>query len=207
MRKIFLAGVMASSAAFLAGCSSNPFTGEAQMSDTVIGAGAGAAVGAGAGLAVGSVTHADKATSALIGAGVGAAAGAGAGMMMDNQNAKKREQMQASGVAVTRAGNSVSLSLDKDVSFASGDATLSGADCKTLDSVAMVLKKYPKTKLDVIGYADNTEGAALSKKRAEVVVTYLTAKGIPASRLMAVGTSSMMATASRRVELNLQPTG
>ncbi|MBG1232595.1 OmpA family protein [Aestuariivirga litoralis] len=207
MRKFVLAVSLATSAAAVSGCSTNPFTGESQMSDTVIGAGAGAAVGAGAGAAVGSITHADVATSALIGAGVGAVAGAGTGMYMDNQQAKKREQMQATGVSVTRSGSTVALNLDRDVTFASGQSALSPADAKTLDSVAMVLKKYPKTKLDVIGYADPFEGSSLSKQRAEAVVAYLTTKGIAPKRLMAVGTSSMMATASRRVELNLQPLG
>lgn len=189
----------------LAGCSKNPLTGESQMSDAMIGAGTGAAVGAGAGYTVGSITQTNPATSALIGAGVGTAAGAGAGMYMDGQETKKREALQGSGVSVTRAGNTIALNLDKEVSFAPGGAQISANDAKTLDSVAMVMQKYPKTKLDVIGYADATEGTVLSKQRAEAVVAYLTFKGISPKRLMGTGTSSMMATASRHVELNLQP--
>jgi len=207
MRKFIVLFGSLCSAAVLAGCSSNPFTGESQMSDTAIGAGAGAALGAGAGYAVGSVTHANTTTSTVLGAGVGALAGAGAGAYMEDQQAKKREALQQSGVSVTQAGHTIALNLDKDVTFAPGEAQISSSNAKTLDSVAMVMRKYPKTKLDVIGYADATEGTVLSKQRAEAVVAYLTLKGISPKRLMATGTSSMMATAARHVEMNLQPLG
>ena len=207
MRKFVLTLSLAVSAAAMAGCSANPFTGESQMSDTAIGAGAGAAVGAGAGYAVGSITNADRTTSTLVGAGVGAATGAAAGMYMDKQNDDKRVAMQSSGVSVTRAGNTIALNLDDEISFAPGQIALSTGDAHTLNAVAMVMRKYPKTRLDVIGYADDQEGAAISKQRADIVVSYLASKGIAKSRLMGVGTSSLMATASRRVELNLQPIG
>ena len=63
----------AAAALLLGACSTSPFTGEEKISNTAIGAGAGAIVGAAAG---GIIDGSRKA--ALIGAGIGALAGGGA---------------------------------------------------------------------------------------------------------------------------------
>ena len=67
----------------VAGCATNPYTGERQVSDTAKGAGIGALAGAGVGALVGG------GKGAAIGAGIGGLAGGGIGYYMHRRNSKK----------------------------------------------------------------------------------------------------------------------
>ncbi|MDE2383314.1 MAG: OmpA family protein [Alphaproteobacteria bacterium] len=198
----------------LAGCSTNPFTGESQISDTAIGAGGGAALGAGAGFAVGSLTKADPKQAALIGAGVGAVAGAGVGLYMDGQEARLRQDLQDSGVTVTRVGNTVVLNMASNVGFDPGDASIKPRYQKALNAVAQVLAKYKTTRVLIDGHADAQEAqaASLSQARAQAVASYLMSHKITGSRLQLRGwgasqpvAASADAAANRCVEITLQP--
>ncbi len=201
----------------LAACSSNPFTGESQLSDTAIGAGTGAALGAGAGLAVGSITKASPGQSALIGAGVGAIAGAGTGMYMDNQKAELSQEMKDNGVSVTRVGNDVILHMASNVTFGSQDAHIKARDQKILNDVAVVVARYPHMRIMIDGHADATDGdnaVEVSQKRADTVATYLASRHIDGKRMMVRGwgTSQPLAadsdqSANRAVEISLSPAG
>jgi outer membrane protein OmpA-like peptidoglycan-associated protein len=201
----------------LAACSSNPFTGENQLSDTAIGAGTGAALGAGAGLAVGSISKANPGQSALIGAGVGAITGAGVGMYMDKQQAELSSDLKASGVSVTRVGNDVILHMASNVMFDSRDAQVKPRFQKMLNDVATVVARYPHTRIMIDGHADATDGDAaveVSQKRADSVAEYLTGRRIDAKRMMVRGwgTSQPLAVdadqaANRAVEISLSPAG
>src|SRR3954447_14880261 len=94
------------------GCSTvNPYTQEQQTSKVAKGAGIGAAAGA----VVGLLTKGDKLQNAMIGAGIGAVAGGGAGYYMDVQEAKLRQQLQGTGVSVTRMGDNITLNLPGNV--------------------------------------------------------------------------------------------
>ncbi len=103
-----------------------------------------------------------------------------------------------------------------DVAFAPGQAVLSAAGKKELNTVAATLKsKYPKNQLRVEGYTDSDpvkkssfgSNEALSKARAVAVEKYLASKGVSASRMTAVGRGSANAkstkAASRRVEIHV----
>ena len=48
--------------------------------------------------------------------------------------------------------------MPNNVTFDSSSATLKPAGANTLTGVAMVLKEYPKTAVNVIGYTDSTGG-------------------------------------------------
>ena len=204
-------------AVLLAGCyTTDPYTGERKVNDTSKGAGIGALSGAALGALVGG--H-DRAKGALIGAGVGALAGGAVGNYMDRQEAKLRAQLNGTGVSVSREGDQINLVMPGNITFASGSADLNPGFFGVLDSVALVLKEYDKTIIDVSGHTDSTgfaqKNQALSQERAGTVAQYLRTKGIVAQRIASTGYGSTRPVAgndtaggrqrNRRVELTLTP--
>jgi outer membrane protein OmpA-like peptidoglycan-associated protein len=200
----------------LAGCTTvNPYTRESQTSKAAKGAGIGAAAGA----VVGLLTKGDKLQNALIGAGVGALAGGGVGYYMDVQEAKLRQKLEGTGVGVTRVGDNITLNLPSSITFATNSADLNGQFYNALGGVAMVLKEYNKTVIEVAGHTDSTGSDSynqqLSERRASSVANYLTGQGITQQRLMTVGAGEAHPVASndsetgraqnRRVEMTIVP--
>lgn len=196
----------------------NPFTGEKQVSKTT----KGAAIGAGAGAVVGWISgdnSKERKRRALIGAGIGGLAGGAVGYYMDQQEAKLREQLQGTGVSVTRNGDDITLNMPSNITFATGKWDLSPNFTNVLDSVNLVLKEYPKTIVEVAGHTDSVGSAesnqSLSERRAGAVSTYLMGKGVKAERIISVGVGETRPVASndneggrqsnRRVELTLTP--
>ena len=159
------------------------------------------------------------AAGALIGAAAGAALGGGVGYYMDVQEAKLRDKMRGTGVSVTRSGDNIILNMPNNVTFDSSSATLKPAGANTLTGVAMVLKEYPKTAVNVIGYTDSTGGhdlnMRLSQQRADSVASALITQGVDASRIRTQGLGPANPIASnstaegkaqnRRVEITLSP--
>lgn len=205
--------------AVAAGCTTiNPYTRETQTSNAAKGAAIGAAVGAVAGVLTGDNSR-ERRKRALIGAGVGGIAGGGVGYYMDVQEAKLRQQLEGTGVSVTRNGNEIVLNMPGNVTFATNSADLNSQFFGTLDSVALVLKEYDKTVVDISGHTDNTGGLEynqqLSERRAGTVANYLTGRGIAGDRVIrqGFGWSRPIASndtpegrqANRRVEIVLSP--
>jgi outer membrane protein OmpA-like peptidoglycan-associated protein len=199
-------------------CTTDPFTGEQRVSKTAIGAG----IGAGAGAVVGWISGKDQKESkrrALIGAGVGALAGGSVGAYMDIQEKKLREQLQKTGVSVTRKGDDITLNMPGNITFASNSSDLNGGFYEVLNSVALVLKEYDKTLVEIAGHTDNKgtneHNQSLSQRRAESVSRYLTTRGVKSERMLPVGAGETHPVASndnetgrtqnRRVELTLTP--
>jgi outer membrane protein OmpA-like peptidoglycan-associated protein len=75
--------------------------------------------------------------------------------------------------------------------FDSGSATLQAASGPQLEAVAAILNAYPKVKMRIGGYTDNTGNESanlkLSQERADSVMQALVGKGVDASRLSAKG--------------------
>ena len=203
----------------LAACKTlDPFTGEEKYSSTS----KGAAIGAGAGAVIGAISGKDaqeRRKRALIGAGVGALAGGAVGAYMDKQEADLRQQMQGTGVSVTRQGDNLILNLPSNITFRTASAELNDAFLKVLDGVVLVLKKYDKTVIEAAGHTDNVGAAdynqALSQRRAGAVAQQLTSKGVKQERIITIGGGEDHPVASnqtesgrsqnRRVELTLLP--
>ena len=203
----------------LAGCSTvNPYTGEKKTSDAAKGAGIGAVAGALIGVATGHDAESRR-KNALIGAGAGAAVGGGVGAYMDVQEAKLRQQLEATGVSVTRDGDNIILNMPGNITFASDSSAVSANAQEVLNSVSLVLKEYNKTNIVVAGYTDSTGSASyntlLSKQRAQSVANELMNDGVDRGRVQVQGFGASNYIASndtaagraqnRRVELTLIP--
>lgn len=211
--------VVTLSALFLAGCTTtNPFTGESQISNTaggaLIGAGGGAIGGALIGAAAG-----DARVGALIGAGVGALAGGAIGNYMDQQEAELRAQLAGTGVSVTRVGDNIVLNMPSNITFGVNQSDVQPQFQNTLRSVALVLQKYNQTLVDIIGHTDSTGSASynltLSQQRATSVARVLSQNGVNSQRFFVEGRgfSQPIATndteqgrsQNRRVEIQIIP--
>lgn len=186
----------------VSGCTTNPYTGESEAGKAGIGAGIGAAVGAGIGAL--SSSKKDRGKGALIGAAAGAALGGGAGYYMDVQEAKLREKMSGTGVSVTRQGDQIILNMPNNVTFDSSSSTLKPAGANTLTGVAMVLKEYNKTAVNIVGHTDNTGTRALnmnlSQQRADSVASALITQGVGANRIRTQGVGPDQPIASNNTE-------
>jgi len=197
----------------------NPYTGESQLSNTSGGALIGAGGGALAGALVGVATGGDPRVGALIGAGVGGLTGAGIGSYMDQQEAELRAQLQGTGVSVTRIGQNIILNMPSNITFAVDKATIQPQFNETLISVGLVLKKFNKTVVDVYGHTDSSGSDSynqdLSQRRAVAVATILANQGVDQRRFFIEGRGETDPIASnstesgrsqnRRVEIQLSP--
>lgn len=192
----------------ISGCTIDPYTGEQKVSNTAIGAAAGAVVGA----AVSSKKDRAK------GAAIGAALGGGAGYYFDYQEKILREKLQGTGVSVTRLENGgIQLNMPGNVSFPTNEYQLLPSFYETLDSVAIVLKEYSKTAIQVTGHTDSTgsfeHNQQLSERRAASVKNYLVTQGVASNRLhsngygprypIASNSTAQGRAANRRVEIQI----
>ena len=203
--------------ALLAGCTTNPYTGESQAGKAGIYGGIGAATGAVIGAATSSKK--DRTKGALIGAAVGVAAGGGYGYYVDTQEAKLRQTLQGTGVQVQRNGDDLKLIMPGNITFASNSADISSSFYPTLNSLVLVFKEFNKNGVNIVGHTDSTGSQelnqSLSQRRAQSVANYLTANGVAAQRISAYGAGPSQPIASnateagraqnRRVEINLRP--
>ncbi|NJR13501.1 MAG: OmpA family protein [Phyllobacteriaceae bacterium] len=217
--------VLAASAIALSGCvtPTDPVTGSAQINRTAVGAGLGAAAGALAGLVYADAKDLgsrDQRNAILIGAGIGALSGGGVGLYMDQQEAELRQQLQNTGVSVTRNGDQIILNLPSNVTFDVDKDQVVEQFKPSLNSVAIVMQKYNQTLLDVTGHTDSTGSDAynldLSQRRALSVANYLSQVGQIDGRRFAVagfGEQQPIASnatdsgraANRRVEIQISP--
>lgn len=216
MQHFVLAAVAAT---LVAGCQTiDPYSGEEKTASAT----KGAAIGAGAGVLLGILTGDDskeRRKRALILGGVGAIAGGAVGNYMDQQEAELRQQLQGSGVSVTRVGDEIILNMPGNITFETGSADLRPGFFSVLDSVGLVAQKYDKTVVEVAGHTDSTGSAefnqALSERRAATVATYLVNRGVNQDRILAYGRGLTQPIAdnstpegralNRRVEIRLSP--
>lgn len=199
----------------LAGCTTDPFTGQQKVSNTA----GGATIGALAGAAAGTLAGGDDRRNALIGAGIGALAGGGIGAYMDRQESELRTQLANSGVSVTRNGNNIILNMPSNITFPVDGDQIQPGFVNTLNSVGLVLQRYNQTLVNVAGHTDSTGGdaynLALSQRRAQAVSGYLSSRGVNPQRFFTVGYGEQRPIAdngseagraqNRRVEIELVP--
>ena len=196
----------------LAGCTTNPYTGEQQVGKAATyGAGAAAVCGL-----VGAIDSSQHARNAALGCGI---VGAGVGAYMDVQEAKLREQLQGTGVSVVREGDNIRLVMPGNITFQTDSYNLRGDFYPVLNSVGEVLAKYGDTTIRLTGHTDNTGSRqynqTLSERRASSVADYLVTREVDRSRMLVQGMSFDQPIAdngtaqgrsqNRRVELYILP--
>lgn len=216
MKKTILAFAVATVG--LGGCMTyDPYTGEEKTSSAT----KGSVIGAIGGAAVGAATssRSDRGKGALIGAAGGAAVGGGIGYYMDRQEAQLRQRLEGTGVRVVRNGDEIDLIMPGNITFDTNQSTIRPGFTNTLESVALVLKEFDKTIIQIEGHTDSTGAASynqlLSERRASSVRDFLLNQNIEPRRTRAVGYGERYPIASnenasgreqnRRVELTLVP--
>ena len=196
----------------------DPYTREEKTSKATKGAAIGAAAGVAVGLITGDSSKQRKKRALILG-GAGALTGAGVGYYMDQQEMKLRQQLEGTGVSVTRIGDNITLNMPGNITFAVDSADISANFYAILDSVALVLNEYNKTLVEVAGHTDSTGAAQynqeLSERRAGSVAAYLRSRKVQGDRLMVVGAGESYPLASndtpsgrqmnRRVEITIVP--
>jgi len=177
------------------------------------------AIGALGGAVVGAATSSkkDRGKGALIGAAVGGAAGAGYGLYLDKQEAALRAQMQGTGIDINRHGDVLQLVMP-DITFATNSAAISNQFYAPLERLAANFSEYDQNSIEIVGHTDSTgsrpTNMRLSEQRAQSVASYLTGKGVTASRVSSYGMGPDQPVASnadaagraqnRRVEITLR---
>ena len=201
------------------GCTTiNPYTKEEQTSKAAKGAMIGAAAGAIAGL-LSSDSSRKRKERALKLAGIGAITGVSVGYYMDVQEAKLRQELENTGVSVTRDGDNIILNMPGNISFNVNKTDLKPGVVEVLVSVSKVLKEYQSTMIEVAGHTDSDGSQSynqlLSQQRAQSVTNQLVKAGVKPVRIATVGFGETAPIASnstssgkaqnRRVELTLLP--
>ncbi len=178
-------------------------------------AAAGAAIGALAGAIIGyQGDHSGGALrGALVGAAAGGALGAGTGIYMDKQQAEFERQLaserQAHQIEVERLKNeNLKITMNSEVSFDFNSSALKPAFTRTLQKVADILQRYPRTTIRIIGHTDNVGSAAynqrLSEDRANSVAWSLEDAGVDPQRVSIEGRGESQPRASNDTEAGRQ---
>lgn len=210
-------------ATVLAGCAATrPYTGQTSDPNDPNRTRTGALIGAGVGVVAGLLSG-DSATErrqrAMVGAGLGALAGGAVGAYQDRQEAALRRQMQGTGVDVVRQGDNITLSMPDNITFGFDSAALKPQFLPVLDNLALTLREYNQTVIEVAGHTDSVGSDAynqkLSERRAQSVGDYLASRGVMRERMITVGAGETRPVASndteygrsqnRRVEITLVP--
>lgn len=169
----------------LAGCATDPATGQQRINKTAIGALAGAAGGA----AISKATGGDKTGRD---AAIGAALGGAVGYYMQRQEQQLQEQMAGTGVTVDRdqSGN-INLVMPGNITFATDSTSINSSFNNTLDKLASTMREYDQNTITVMGFTDNVGRADynqnLSQRRAQAVKNYLVNRGVASNRINTYG--------------------
>ncbi|WP_011961359.1 OmpA family protein [Psychrobacter sp. H7-1] len=198
MKNKLMIGALASTLA-LAGCATDPATGQQSINKGVLGALGGAAAGAG----ISKVTGGEK-----IGrdAAIGAALGGAVGLYMENQEKQLKQQMAGTGVEVNRNPNTgnIDLVMPGNITFAHDSTNINGSFYNTLDKLASTMVQYGDTTVNVMGHTDSVGNPSynqgLSERRAQAVASYLIQRGVSSNRIRTMGYGQNQPVASNSTE-------
>lgn len=143
----------------------------------------------------------------------------GATYYQQRQEQQLRERIGATGIRLTRNGDTLRLILPASHVFAIGDQ-LQPRFTEALDMLAAVFREYRKTTVEIRGYTDSTgsfqHNQQLSLRRAETLAAFFAARQIDPARIRASGYGPRQPIAdnrtdsgriqNRRIEIDLVPT-
>jgi outer membrane protein OmpA-like peptidoglycan-associated protein len=138
----------------------------------------------------------------------------------DRQQSVLEERLAGTGVRVLRTGESIKLILPGRQAFSLSSDQIQPAFAPVLDNIALVVKEYSRTSLDVRGYTDSTgsfeHNQQLSERRAGSIGAYLVTRQIAATRIRTAGfgprnplvgnDTESGRSQNRRIEIELVPT-
>ncbi len=210
MKRMIVLG--AALALLLTACATSP---NDPNQKTKQGAAVGAALGAIAGAVIGHQRdHSGGALrGALIGAAAGGVLGAGVGVYMDKQQAAFDQELaaekRANQIEVERLKNeNLKITMNSEVSFDYNSAELQPAFRRTLDKVASILSRYPRSTVKITGHTDSRGSAEynqrLSEQRAKAVGWYLADAGVDSRRIITEGRGEAQPRASNESEAGRQ---
>lgn len=130
-----------------------------------------------------------------------------------------RRQTAGTGVDVIRSGERILLRVPANLTFDSGKADIKPQAYSTLTEIALTLKRFDQSLVDVLGHTDSTgaepTNLTLSQRRADAVAAYLRNRGVGAGRIAAKGFGEAHPiadngndegrAANRRVEIRVVP--
>ena len=159
-----------------------------QQKGTAIGTAAGAVLGGVLGNNIGK--GGNTALGAVLGAVIGGVAGNVIGNKMDKQAKEIKDTLP--GAEVERVGEGIKITLKENmVNFGFDSSNLAETAKSNLDKLATVLANNPDTNISIYGYTDSKGADAynlsLSDRRAAAVRSYLSSKGVAASRMVTKG--------------------
>jgi len=200
VNKTKVAAIFMSSALMLTSCESIQNANN-QQKGTGIGAAAGAVIGGILGNNIGKGKNAP--IGAVLGGIVGGVAGNVIGAKMDKQAKEIKQTLP--GAEVERVGDGIKITMSENiVNFAFDSSDLTATAKSNLDKLATVLINNPDTNINIYGHTDSkgtdTYNQALSERRANAVRSYLSAKGIDASRMIAKGMGEAESIASNETD-------
>ncbi|MGM0518591.1 MAG: OmpA family protein [Campylobacterota bacterium] len=191
---------------------------------------AGSAIGAIAGVILGNnIGGGSKSRNKTIGAVTGAAIGGYVGYRMDQQAKQIAKSLDTqvdnsdnaaldpnNDILVSHTDNYVKIMFRDDMMFATNEATPTQTAINKISKVNSVLKKYPKSLVQVVGHTDSTGSyeynKILSEKRAKNVGNHILnsgikndtfSKGCSYDKPIAPNTNESNMALNRRVEIYL----
>ena len=184
---------IAAVAIILGGCKSMNKT----QKGAIIGTAGGGAVGAVIGKAAGNT-----ALGAIIGATVGGVTGAVIGHKMDKQ--AKEIENKVPGAKVERVGEGIVVEFNEKILFGFNQSSLNASASSNLDKLALILKDYPDTDIEIQGHTDSKGSddynMKLSERRASSVANYLRGRGIASGRIKTKGYGETAPVSSNETE-------
>ncbi len=156
----------------------------------------GAAIGTVGGAVIGGIlgNNLGKGGNTALGAVLGGVVGGVAGGVIGNKMDKQAREIDQAlpGADVVRVGEGIKLVLGENaVRFNTNKSSLTAEAKANLDKLVKVFNEYPDTNIVIYGYTDSTGtpeyNLKLSGERAASVKSYLSGKGLNASRFTTTG--------------------
>jgi outer membrane protein OmpA-like peptidoglycan-associated protein len=156
----------------------------------------GAAIGTVGGAVIGGIlgNNLGKGGNTALGAVLGGVVGGVAGGVIGNKMDKQAREIDQAlpGADVVRVGEGIKLVLGENaVRFNTNKSSLTADAKANLDKLVKVFNEYPDTNIVIYGYTDSTGtpeyNLKLSGERAASVKSYLSGKGLNASRFTTTG--------------------
>ncbi len=179
----------------------------------------GVAIGAAAGAILGKSTanHSNKRT--ILGAGIGAIIGGAIGSYMDKQEEELRQELSDTGIQVIREGDTLRLVMPSNITFATGQSSITSDFYPILDDLASVLTHYDKTILYIEGHTDDVGSFEMNQNLSEmraisvrdgllnrqVHPNRLATQGYGETRPLVANNSTQNRAMNRRVEIKIIP--